>query len=68
MLRKNGNNVINCEEDADTAIVRIALDSVLQKTPVIVIAEDTDVFVMLVHLVSNTMGNIFFQLDKVLES
>ena len=49
---KNGIIVHQCSNDADTSIVRAALDEA-RESPVEVRAEDTDVLVMLIHHVAD---------------
>jgi hypothetical protein len=45
---RNGISVQQCSDDADTSIVRAALDEA-RESPVEVRAEDTDIMVMLIH-------------------
>ena len=47
-LRSAGHNVTNCSEDADIQIVYTALDE-LAKCNTVVVAEDTDILVLLLH-------------------
>ena len=49
---RNGISVQQCSDDADTSIVRAALDEA-RESPVEVRAEDTDVLVMLIHHVAD---------------
>ena len=61
-LKDDGNKVINCSGDADSTICHTAL--VLTTTgekEVVLIADDTDIFVMLIYHWKSKMKNIFFQ-------
>ena len=61
-LKDDGNKVINCSGDADSTICHTAL--VLTTTgekEVVLIADDTDIFVMLIYHWKYEMKNIFFQ-------
>ena len=44
-----GHQVLNCEEDADIKIVREALDIACRKENVTVMAEETDILVLLLY-------------------
>ena len=54
-----GHQVLNCEEDADTQIVREALDVACRKEKVTVVDEDTDILVLLLYFWNTEMGEIF---------
>lgn len=56
-----GHKVLNCEEDADTHIMRAALDVACRKENVTVVAEDTDILVMLLYFWNTEMGEIFMR-------
>jgi hypothetical protein len=49
-LCKEGVNVLNCIDDADTLIAHTAINLSLKKEPVIVVANDTDILVLLLAL------------------
>ena len=63
-LAVEGNIVTNCEEDADAIIAKKALELSKEYSQVNVIADDTDVFVMLVHHLDEEIGELFFCSDK----
>jgi len=46
-------------DDADTLIAATALDLARQQTPVTVVAEDTDVLLLLVHHFQSSMADVF---------
>ena len=57
-LRRAGNKVVQCEEDADTQIVRCALELATTGVQVIVVADDTDVVLLLLYHWNDTMADI----------
>ena len=57
-LRQTGNKVVECEEDADTHIVRCALELAATGVHVNVVANDTDVALLLLYHWNDTMANI----------
>ena len=48
-LENDGHSVVRCPSDADTEIVGVALDSAGNGNTVTVVAEDTDIFVLLLY-------------------
>ena len=61
-LRDDSQTVINCTDDADTAIVSTALGYCTGESPVVVVADDTDIVIMLLYHWRKGMGDpIFFQ-------
>eukprot|EP00794_Sanderia_malayensis_P012470 gene12470-13758_t len=61
-LRDDSQTVINCVGDADTKIVSTALDFCTGRYPVVVVADDTDIVIMLLYHWQSEMGDpIFFQ-------
>ena len=61
-LKDDGNEVINCSGDADSTICHTALDlATTGEKEVVLIADDTDIFVMLIYHWKYEMKNIFFQ-------
>ena len=54
-------HVINCEGDADTQIVKEALDFVCEGREVTVVADDTDILVLLLHHWQPSMTNIYLR-------
>ena len=48
-LQKDGHTVINCDGEADTYIVDAALDIICGNNTVTVIAEDTDILILLAY-------------------
>ena len=54
-------HVINCEGDADTQIVKEALDFVREGREVTVVADDTDILVLLLHHWQPSMANIYLR-------
>ena len=57
-LRGAGNRVVECEEDADTQIVRCALELATTGVQVNVVADDTDVALLLLYHWNETMADI----------
>ena len=54
-----------CEEVADTFIIKEVLEVDVAKQPVAVLADDTDIFVMVIHHFEHSMDDIYFSSDKV---
>ena len=48
-LRNHGHSVIECMDDADTTIVKTAIRYASENQSVVIVAEDTDIFIMLLH-------------------
>ena len=66
-LKVDGNKVVNCSGDADSTICHTAL--VLATTgemEVVLIADETDIFVMLIYHWKSEMKNIIFFQQKML--
>lgn len=57
-LKQDGHDVRQCDNDADTAIVDVALEYACSGKPVTVIAEDTDILVLLVYFWNSEMAEI----------
>ena len=62
-LRELGHRVINCDDDADTIIAATAIEYA-SSSDVTVVADDTDVILLLVHHFQNSMKNVYFRSDK----
>jgi len=60
-LRLAGCTVCQATDDADTLIVKTALDHAKSDRPVTVVADDTDILVMLVHHFTDSMADIYMQ-------
>ena len=66
-LKDDGNEVINCSGDADSTICHTALDlAATGEKGVVLIADDTDIFVMLIYHWKSKMKNIIFFQQKML--
>jgi hypothetical protein len=66
-LTEDGQRVHICEGDADTKIVSTALELAEERNDhdsVVVVADDTDVAVMLLYHWTNQLGDIFFLQEK----
>ena len=59
-LESDGHCVKQAEDDADTLIVSSALYSLPDLCPVVIVADDTDVFVMMIYHFSSDMHNMYF--------
>ena len=59
-LESDGHCVKQAEDDADTLIVSSALDLAVNICPVVVVADDIDVFVMMIYHFSSDMHDIYF--------
>ena len=59
-LQASGCTVIHAEEDADRLIVETAVESPFNH-PTIVIADDTDVLILLIHYVPTSSQGLFLQ-------
>ena len=60
-LKSMGFQVVLCPSDADTTIVKTALD-ISQSSPVTVLSDDTDVFCLLLHhLLNQSVNNIYLK-------
>ena len=58
-LKDDGNEVINCSGDADSTIYHTALDlTTTGEEEVVLIADDTDIFVMIIYHWKFEMKNI----------
>ena len=62
-LTINGHHVYVCNGDADTKIVSTALDASKEK-PVTVVADDTDVAVMLIYRWNEELSDIYFHTER----
>jgi hypothetical protein len=63
-LIDTGNKVVNCDEDADTEIVRCALDVALTGRRVNVVVDDTDDGLLLLYHWKVGMADITFTSDR----
>ena len=59
-LQASGCTVIHAEEDADQLIVETAVESLFNH-PTIVIADDTDVLILLIHYAPTSSQGLFLQ-------
>jgi len=59
LLQESGVTAVQAKDDADTVIVRTALDIAAKGESVTVIAHDTDILVLLVHHCKPDMGDMF---------
>ena len=65
-FKDDGNEVINCSGDADSTICHTALDlATTGEKEVVLIADDTDIFVMLIYHWKSEMKNIIFFQQKM---
>ena len=62
-LTGDGQDVHVCEGDADNKIVSTALE-VAQESPVIVVADDTDIAVMLLYHWNSKLSDIYFLQER----
>ena len=61
-FKDDGNEVIDCSGDADSTICHTALDlATIGEKEVVLITDDTDIFVMLIYHWKSEMKNIFYQ-------
>ena len=66
-FKDDGNEVINCSGDADSTICHTALDlATTGEKEVVLITDDTDIFVMLIYHGKSEMKNIIFYQQKLL--
>ena len=66
-LKYDGNKVINCSDDADSIIGHTPLDlATTGEKEVVLIADDTDILVMLTYHWKSKMKNIIFFQQKML--
>ena len=63
-LTQAGNTVVNCPDDADTQIVSQAITLATKGRDVTVVADDTDVILLLVYHMKDTMSDIYFCTEK----
>ena len=63
-LRAANNTVVNCSQDADAQIALQAIDFARLQKSVTVVADDTDVFLLLVSHMEDQMANIYFMSEK----
>ena len=57
-FEKDGHQIYQCEGDADTTIVDVALRCALTKEAVTVVAEDKDILIFLLYFWNKEMGNV----------
>ena len=67
-MRDNGHTVFNCSEDADTQIATAAISHAINGTPCTVIADDTDIIILLIHHFKEDMADICFSSEKCAKS
>lgn len=58
-LLQENHTTVQAANDADTVIVKVATDLARHRKVVIVVGEDTDVLVLLVHNLEATMQDIY---------
>ena len=65
-LKDDGNELINCSGDADSTICHTALDlATTGEKEVVLIPDDTDIFVMLIYHWKSEMKNIILYQQKM---
>ena len=64
-LQRTGNKVVECEEDADTHIVRCALELATTGVHVSVAADDTDVVLLLLYHWNDIMADITIYFENM---
>ena len=62
-MKANAQVVHKSPEDADTMIVSCALQFATQGNDVVVVANDTDILVLLIYHWNPSMTNVYFQSD-----
>ena len=64
-LVQDGQTVYQCEGDSDTKIVATSLQLTKDKyVPIVVVADDTDIAVMLLYHCNQSIQDIFFHQEK----
>ena len=64
-LQEAGFCIINCPGDADSTVVTTALEAARKNSgPVTVVADDTDIAVMLVHHWKDNMADVYFLQER----
>lgn len=63
-LQRSGHKLIQAQEDADTTIVSVAVTIAASRKSVRVVADDTDVLVMLVHHFKQEGADIYMMSDS----
>lgn len=65
-LRNDHQEVINCEGDADTTIIETAINqAATSSNSVVVVADDTDIAVMLMYHWKDSMADVIFYLERL---
>ena len=65
-LRNDHQEVINCEGDADTTIVETAINqTATSSNSAVVVANDTDIAVMLMYYWKDNMVDVIFYLEQL---
>ena len=65
-LRNDYQEVINCEGDADTTIVETAINqAATSSNSAVVVADDTDIAVMLMYHWKDSMADVIFYLERL---
>ena len=60
-LQKEDHKVTNCDVDADTNIVDAALDIICDNNIATVVAEDTNILILLVYLWNLEMADVYLR-------
>ena len=60
-LRVKGHVVVECEDDADRTIAMKGIEVARERKSATVVADNTSILVMLVHIWDQTMGNLFLR-------
>ena len=64
VLQKEVHTVINCEGDAGTYIVDAALDVTCDNNIAIVVAEDTDILILLIYFWNSEMADVYLRTEE----
>jgi hypothetical protein len=63
-LREYGFKIFKSDGDADTLIVKVAIQQANSESSVVVHAVDVDIFCMVMHHYDESMGDVYFQTVK----
>ena len=63
-MRTNGHKIVDSTGDADVEIVATAIRYAREQQPVSVVAEDTDIFILLLHHFSDQFAEIYLQKEN----
>ena len=62
-LQKEGHTVINCDGELDTCVIDAALDIICDNNIVTMVAEDTDILILLVYFWNSETPDVYLRTE-----